>query len=265
MEDWVPAGYLIYAFIFFIGSAIGSFLNVVIYRFPLNLSVVSPASHCPSCKSSVRFFDNIPILSYIQLKGKCRTCKASISIRYPIGEALTAFAALSSVLWLGTTPEAAALFIFFALLFTASLIDFDCQIIPDKITYPALVIGFILCFFRSDITWTEGLTGLLVGTGVLVAVRMVGQRIFRKEAIGLGDVKLLAFIGVFLGWKASLFSILCGSIFGTLYGILMLMKESRSGERGDRMIPFGPFLAGGGLLGAILMKTMWWSYFPFQN
>jgi len=265
MADWVPAGYLIHAFIFFIGSAIGSFLNVVIYRIPLDLSVVFPASHCPSCKTPVRSYDNLPILSYIRLKGECRSCKAAISIRYPIVEAMTAFAALGSVLWLAATPDAAALFIFFALLFTASLIDFDYQIIPDKITYPAVAIGFTLSFFRSDITWTEGLAGLLVGAGVLMAVRVIGQRIFKKEVMGLGDVKLLALIGVFLGWEASLFSMFLGSILGTLYGIPMLIQESRTGERGDHMIPFGPFLAGGGLLGAILMKTIWWSCFPFQN
>jgi leader peptidase (prepilin peptidase) / N-methyltransferase len=263
MDTRLIADLVVCAFILFFGSSIGSFLNVVVYRLPNDLSVVFPSSFCPACQTPLRAYDNIPVLGYLLLRGKCRNCREPISFRYPAVEAATAIAALSSVLWLGITVEAGALFIFFALLLPASLIDFDYQILPNKITYPGIVVGFGLSFVRPDITWIDSGIGILVGAGVLMAIRILGQAIFKKEAMGLGDVKLLALLGAFLGWEASLLSIFFGSILGTLYSIPILIKEGRGGERGGHMIPFGPFLAGGGLISAVMMKTIWWYYLPF--
>lgn len=254
---------VIHGFILFIGSSIGSFLNVCIYRMPLDQSIAFPASYCPLCQTPIRAFDNIPVLGYFLLRGRCRSCRMPISIRYPIVEAVTGLAALSAVLWLGLTVEAAALFVLFALLLPASLIDFEYQIIPNKITYPGIPLGIGLSVFRPDITWSESLVGVLVAAGVLFGIRLLGQIIFRKEAMGLGDVKLIALIGAFVGWKAALMSIFFASILGTLYSIPILIQEARSGEPGEHMIPFGPFLAGGGLVAAVLLRTWLWDFIPF--
>jgi leader peptidase (prepilin peptidase)/N-methyltransferase len=263
MAAWTAFDAVIHGFILFVGGSIGSFLNVCIYRMPLDQSIVFPASYCPSCQTPIRAFDNIPVLGYLLLRGRCRSCRTRISIRYPIVEAVTGLAALGSVLWLGLTVEAVSLFVLFALLLPSSLIDFEHQIIPNKITYPGIPLGIGLSIFRSDITWTESLTGVLIAAGVLFGIRLVGQIIFRKEAMGLGDVKLIALIGAFVGWKAAVMSVFFASVLGTLYSIPILIQEARSGQRGEHMIPFGPFLAGGGLVAAVLMRTWLWDFIPF--
>lgn len=255
----------VYVFAFILGSAIGSFLNVCIYRMPREESIVSPASRCPSCHTPIRPADNIPIIGYLRLHGRCRSCRAPISIRYPLVEAVTGLAAIASIMMLGPNVEGIAYFLLFILLFTASMIDIEHQIIPNLITYPGIVLAFCLSFIRSDMSWLDSLIGVGVGGGALLTLRQIGQWVFKKESMGLGDIKLIVMIGAFLGWRAALGAIFLGSILGTLYGIPILIQESRTGERGTHVIPFGPFLSGGGLLAAVLLKMPWllsWFYFP---
>jgi leader peptidase (prepilin peptidase)/N-methyltransferase len=253
---------IILGFILFTGSAVGSFLNVCIYRMPLEQSILWPSSFCPACRAPIRPSDNLPVVGYLRLRGKCRMCRTPISVRYPVVEAVTGLAALGSALWLGYTVEAAACFILFALLLPASLIDFEHQIIPNAITYPGMGIGIVLSFFRPSFGWQESLAGVGIGAGVLLAIRLLGTLLFRREAMGLGDVKLTALIGAFAGWQASVLSIFIGSIIGTLYSIPLLIQEARTGRKGDHLIPFGPFLAAGGLVAAVLRRTSWWPLWP---
>jgi leader peptidase (prepilin peptidase) / N-methyltransferase len=255
--------YLIFGFVLFIGSAIGSFLNVCIHRMPLDQSIVQPSSYCPICLTAIRPTDNLPVIGWLLLAGKCRACRASISIRYPLVELVTGLAALGSVWWLGYTVEALALFLLFALLLPATLIDFDLQIIPNSISYPGIIIGLALSFFRVEFGWQASLMGAGISAVVLLIIRQLGTLAFRKEAMGLGDIKLIALIGAFVGWQAALISIFLGSILGTFYNIPAMIHNAFSGKSMSDMkpIPFGPFLAGGGLLSAILEKTAWWTVF----
>jgi leader peptidase (prepilin peptidase)/N-methyltransferase len=255
--------YILMGFIFFTGSAVGSFLNVVVYRIPLEQSILWPASFCPSCRVPVRPFDNVPIFGYLRLGGRCRFCRKPISFQYPLVEAVTGSVALASALWLGYSVEAAALFVFFALLLSIALIDARHYIIPDMISYPGMVIGLAFSLVRTDPDWKASVLGLLIGAGTLLGIRLLGSLLFRKEAMGLGDVKLLGLMGAFIGWQASILSIFSGSLLGTLYSIPILIAEFRSGRRGDHYVPFGPFLAGGGLLAAVLKKTSLWVFWPF--
>lgn len=254
--------YLILGFVFFFGSAIGSFLNVCIYRLPLDLSIAWPASYCPQCRTPIKSVDNFPILGYLRLGGKCRSCKIPISKRYPIVEAITGLAAIGSVLWQGYTVEAGVYFVLFAILLPATLIDFEYQIIPNELTYTGAGIGLVFSFFRSDFGWQESLTGIAVGAGSLLALRTLGTLMFKKEAMGLGDVKLMAVIGAFAGWKATILSVFLGSIVGTFYSIPILIQEARRHQKGTHVIPFGPFLALGGLLAAIFGETIWLLLWP---
>ena len=253
----ISIDYLVFGFILFTGSAIGSFLNVCIHRMPLEQSIIHPPSYCPSCQTSIRPADNLPVIGWLLLAGKCRACKANISIRYPLVELITGLAALGSVWWLGYTVEALALFILFALLLPATLIDFDLQIIPNTISYPGIIIGLALSFVREDFGWQAGLPGAGISAVALLVIRQLGTWAFGKEAMGLGDIKLIALIGAFVGWQAALISIFLGSILGMLYNIPAMIHNAFSGKTISEMkpIPFGPFLAGGGLLAAILKKT----------
>ncbi|MBM3265236.1 MAG: prepilin peptidase, partial [candidate division Zixibacteria bacterium] len=150
----------------------------------------------------------------------------------------------------------------FALLLSATLIDFEHKIIPNKITYPGTVLGVGLSLFRSDFIWLDSLTGIPVGAGLLLVVRFLGSLLFRKEAMGLGDVKLMAVIGAFAGWQAAILSIFLGSIVGTLYSIPLLIKEARTGRRTTHVISFGPFLAIGGLIAALAQDRIWTFLWP---
>ncbi|MBI4553392.1 MAG: prepilin peptidase [Candidatus Latescibacteria bacterium] len=246
--------------VLFVGSAIGSFLNVCIHRIPLDQSIVWPSSYCPSCQAPIRASDNIPILSYLRLRGRCRACQASISIRYPIVEGLTGLAAVGCYLWLGLTVEAVSLFLLFLLLLPATVIDLDHRIIPNELTYAGLIVGVGLSVVRPGLAWTQSLAGALTGGMILLGIRQLGQVAFKQESMGLGDVKLMVMIGAFVGWKAAIISIFLACLLGTLFSIPILVREARGGQRGTHQIPFGPFLSGGGLLAAVLLKTPWFPW-----
>ena len=233
---------LIFSFIF--GIILGSFLNVCIHRLPLHQSIVFPASHCCSCKKPIAFYDNIPLLSFIMLRGACRHCKAPISYQYPIVELLTGLLSLACMFTWGVGLPYAVSLAFCAALIVVSFIDLEHQIIPDSISLPGILCGLILSFFTPSLTFLDSLLGAALGGGSLLIIAGGYYLITRQEGMGLGDVKLLAMMGAFLGWQSILFIIMVGSFSGALVGIAVMIKKKK-----DRRyaIPFGPFLS----LGAV--------------
>lgn len=230
---------------FFLGAIIGSFLNVCIVRLPEGRSVVSPPSHCPVCQSSIRFYDNVPVLSYLVLGGKCRGCGEKISPRYPLVEFLTACLSALLMYRFGPSVSYIAYIVFAASLVVITFIDIDHRIIPDKISLPAIPIGFALSFFLPEITWLQSIIGILVGGGSLLLVAVVYEAITGTEGMGGGDIKLLAMIGAFVGWEGVLFTIMASSLIGTVIGGGYMIL---SGQGRKASVPFGPFLSLGGLV-----------------
>ena len=236
---------MVNGFIFFIGMCIGSFLNVCIYRIPAGKSIVRPASACPNCGAVIRWYDNIPLLSYLILRGRCRGCDTHISIRYPIIEVLCGLFAMTCGLQYGYGLPALVYFILIAALLVITFIDIDHRIIPDIISLPGIPLGFICSFLLPQLKWSDSLIGILAGGGSLLAVAWGYQLITGKDGMGGGDVKLLAMIGAFLGWKGVLFTIMASSLIGTVIGVVLMM---RSGKDMKMAVPFGPFLATGAII-----------------
>jgi len=231
-----------------LGLCVGSFLNVCIARLPEEQSIVSPPSHCPRCDTRIHWYDNIPLLSYIMLRGRCRSCAEPISIRYPIVEAMTAGLALL-IVRSGFTPLET--FLYFAIgcaMIVISFIDIDHYIIPDAITLPSILVAPPAALIVGHISVRDSVLGIIVGGGLLWVVAVLYQKIRKQEGMGLGDVKLLAMIGGLLGWQAVLFTLLVGSLVGSVIGLIVIVV--RRGGFGME-IPFGPFLAFGAMLYAL--------------
>ncbi|MEM9290202.1 MAG: prepilin peptidase [Acidobacteriota bacterium] len=235
--------------VFALGLTVGSFLNVVIYRVPLGLSVVSPRSSCPSCGSLIRAWDNVPVLSYLWLRGRCRDCDISISWRYPAVETVTAILFLGS--WWLFGPALPWLLVagFCSLLVALALIDWDHLILPDRLTIPGTVLGILLHpVMPWGGSWLDGLIGAIVGAGVPLLLYGVWYLLRRVEGLGLGDVKMLALVGAFLGWEGALVTLLVGSVVATLRA-LWGMVWGRFGF--SHRLAFGPFLSIGALAALI--------------
>lgn len=228
----------VFALIF--GAAVGSFLNVCIFRLPVNASIVKPLSQCPHCHHPIRFYDNIPLVSFIVLRGKCRDCGKKISWRYPLVELLTALLSLFLFLKFGLTLIFFVFFIFTAVLIVITFIDLDQQIIPDILTLPGIPVFFLLAIFVVKIPWLEALIGLLIGGGVLFAIAFIYELITKREGMGGGDIKLLAMIGGFLGWKSLIFILLVSSFTGAVVGITAMIIKKKDMKYA---VPFGPFLS----------------------
>jgi leader peptidase (prepilin peptidase)/N-methyltransferase len=226
------------------GLCVGSFLNVCIYRIPLSKSIAFPGSSCTNCSSSIRFYDNIPVLSFIWLKGKCRKCGYLISLRYPMVEITTSLIFLSLFLNFGFSFELIIYFIFFSFLIIIIFIDIDHQIIPNIITLPGIIFFLCTSFFTSSITFIQSLSGIIAGGGILYIVALTYYLFTKKEGMGGGDIKLLAMIGAFVGWKGVVFTIFIASFSGTIAGILIILIKGQSFK--DK-IPFGPFLSIGAM------------------
>ncbi len=229
-----------------LGTAVGSFLNVCIHRLPLGLSLAWPGSHCPSCRAPVKPYDNIPIVSYLWLRGRCRSCKAPISIKYPIVELITGAMFLGAFL-LFDSPVLIQRLLFACAMVVLFVVDLEHRILPDVITLPGIVIGFLFSFFMPP-GWVDSLIGIIVGGGSLWLLGEIYFRVRHEEGMGFGDVKMLAMIGAFLGWKLMLLTLVLSSFIGSIVGVAMIVLH-----RGDMKyaLPFGTFLA----LGAIAAST----------
>ncbi|HAR98894.1 MAG TPA: prepilin peptidase [Syntrophus sp. (in: bacteria)] len=226
--------------VFVFGAAVGSFLNVCIYRLPAEQSIVRPGSRCPHCLTPIRWYDNLPLLSFLILRGRCRACAAAISWRYPAVEGLTALLALLLFWKYGPGAAFFAAFAFTAALIAVTFIDIDHQIIPDVISLPGIPIGFLLAVFAMRLPWLEALLGLLLGGGVLYAIAVAYELATKREGMGGGDIKLLAMIGAFLGWKSLIFILLVSSLTGAAVGIALMVAK---GADTKYAVPFGPFLS----------------------
>lgn len=222
------------------GAAIGSFLNVCISRLPEGLSIVSPPSRCPGCHHPIRFYDNIPLISYLILRGRCRDCGESISWKYPTVEFITAIMALLLFWKYGFMLKYLASFTFVCALIVITFIDLDHQIIPDSITLPGIPIFLLSGIFVMDLTWLDAVLGLVIGGGCLYAIAVGYELLTKREGMGGGDIKLLAMLGAFLGWQSLLFILLVSSFIGAVVGITVMMAKGRDMKYA---VPFGPFLS----------------------
>ncbi|NOS35306.1 MAG: prepilin peptidase [Deltaproteobacteria bacterium] len=236
---------LIHIFVFAFGATIGSFLNVCIYRLPLKKSIVSPPSACPVCGRRLPFYDNIPIFSYMLLRGRCRGCGASFSIRYLAIEVVTALMAVAIYASFGHTLESLVYFVFVSALIVITFIDLEYQIIPDVISLPGIGVGFLVSLFLVVPGVVNSLIGILLGGGLLFLVASSYYLLTGREGMGGGDIKLLAMVGAFLGWKGVIVTIFAGSLVGAVLGTLLMAVKGRDSKYA---IPFGPFLA----LGAVI-------------
>ncbi|MFQ3670194.1 MAG: prepilin peptidase [Verrucomicrobiia bacterium] len=247
IPEWFP-----WLAAFLIGACIGSFLNVCIYRWPLGRSVIRPNSHCHACGAPIPARHNLPILSWFLLRGRAACCGVPLDARYPLVEAITAL--LFTILWILWPPQLAAPYCLgVAGLIIATFVDLDHYIIPDEVSLGGVLVGLILSTLIPDLhqatSWWGGLKasllGVAVGGGALWAIAFLGSIIFRKEAMGMGDIKLLAAMGAFLGWTAVPFIIGVASMLGAVIGACLLLRKNKLwGVR----LPFGPFLAAAALL-----------------
>ena len=266
LKDLAP---ILAFFSFWLGACIASFLNVVIWRAPRGESIVSPPSHCPKCNSPIKWYQNIPILSWLALRGKCANCKAPISPRYIFVEALGGclFLAAFLWLWLPTAPlwfavtHIVVVWIWIALMIAGSFIDFDHQLLPDFTTVGGMVLGVAESLVATSFNFVYGdgmqastwlrltpifwsLGGLVFGFGLLWLVRWLGSKAFKREAMGRGDVFLMGAVGAIFGPVAVLVTLILSSVFGSIIGIvLILLSKTKLG--GFTPIPYGPYICMG--------------------
>lgn len=247
------------------GALWGSFANVCVHRLPRGLSVVRPASHCPSCQAAIAWYDNLPMLSFLLLRGRCRVCRVAISWQYPLVEllatVLTALAFGRLVLHgSGELPLQLARFVVYGhfqlVLLTLAAIDVEHMLLPDRVTMPGIAVFFLLGRLLGDVTLVESLVGMTAGYGVIWLIAELYYRLTGREGLGLGDGKLLALIGVLLGWQALPWSLLTGSVLGSLLAVPWLLVRQRRGATETMRhvaIPFGPFLAIGAVVYLLLL------------
>lgn len=263
---------LVSFFVFVIGACIGSFLNVCIYRLPRDLSLIKPRSFCPHCSKSIRWYDNIPLVSFLCLTGRCRFCKNKISFRYIFVEAFTAL--LSLLVWHNAQSQSLELAeILLRLLLTyalivVSMVDLDLYIIPDEISYSYFFLAVALSILLPAHLGVTGrfhalflsLLGALIGGGGLWLVGWIAKIFMKKEAMGLGDVKLMMMVGAWMGWKATIASVMIASLIGSLVGLGFVIKKRLQIES---RIPFGPFLSLGAFIYMMWGSEIWRWYAHF--
>jgi leader peptidase (prepilin peptidase) / N-methyltransferase len=228
-----------------VGLAVGSFLNVVILRLPRGESIVSPPSRCPSCETPLRWYHNVPLVSWIALRGRCASCGASIGWQYPLVEAATAAIWAGNVAAYGMGPEAVRAIVFLTLLLAIAVTDARFYIIPDELSLGGAVLGIAFALLAGRPTLQEAAIGAVAGGGVLWLIAILGTWAFKKEAMGGGDIKLMTMIGAFLGWKGALLTVFLGALAGTLVFVPIAWKS-------DRLVPFGLFLSMGAALALYL-------------
>ena len=250
--------FVIFGVVFCFGAIVGSFLNVCIYRIPARQSIVAPSSRCPKCETPIRWYQNIPVLSWLVLGGKCAKCKSSISIRYPLIEVLNGLLYVTAVYYYSLSWVACVYMVFLSLLVIVVFIDIDHQLIPNVITFPGIPLGFAASFLIPWLPWQDSGLGILLGAGLLGAVAF-GYKLFTgKEGMGMGDLKLLAMIGAFLGWKSILPVVFIASLAGTFIGVPLMIAK---GSDGKLALPFGPFLS----LAAVVYLFWWFDIFSWYQ
>jgi leader peptidase (prepilin peptidase)/N-methyltransferase len=251
--------------VFLVGLVIGSFLNVCIYRIPREESIVHPRSHCPNCNQLIAWYDNIPVLSYFILRGRCRHCAIPISPRYALVEMLTAVLFLSVWNACGWDPRTPVYLVMVGGLILGTFVDLEHYIIPDRVSLGGMVAGL---FFSALVPALHGketmppallasVIGLIAGSGSLYLVAELGRRMLKKDAMGLGDVKLLGGIGAFLGWQGVVFTILISSLLGSVIGVTLIVSGKREWQS---RLPYGPFLAIGAV-GWVLGGHQLWAWY----
>jgi leader peptidase (prepilin peptidase)/N-methyltransferase len=236
---------LVWTATFVLGSVVGSFLNVCIYRLPREQSIVTPGSHCPGCRRPITWYDNVPLLSYALLRARCRHCRAPIHWRYPVVEGLTGATAVAVVARFGAGVTGLLYFAFVCGLIVSSFIDLEFQIIPDEISLGGLAVGLVASALWPALHGTDSrllgfgraLLGMLVGGGLLYLTGLMGDLIFRKESMGGGDIKLLAMAGSILGWQMVAVTFFIAPMIALLPGMLVLAFKR------SHVIPYGPFLS----------------------
>lgn len=245
----VVSDFVLISLVVILGLTIGSFLNVVICRVPRGESIVHPGSHCPGCGHVLAAWENVPVLSWVLLRGHCRGCGNAISPRYPIVEILCGLLAWALYLRFGPTLEFVGFALFSYLLVALTYIDLDHQLLPDRLTLPGLGIGLIaapLIHAHEPLeAFGDALLGALVGGGILYLVAWSYEKAAGREGMGGGDIKFLAMIGAFLGWQGVLLTLFLGSIVGSVIGVAVMVARR---EDSKLALPFGPFLAIGALI-----------------
>jgi leader peptidase (prepilin peptidase)/N-methyltransferase len=241
-----------------LGAFLGSFLNVCIHRLPRRESVVWPGSRCPACGAGIRPRDNIPLLSYVLLGGRCRACRTRISLRYPLIEATNASGYVVILWWFGLGWPSAVYALWFSALLVIAVIDLSHQIIPNVITLPAVAIGFLAAATVLPVGGADSLLGILLGYGLPWALAALYRAVRGREGLGLGDAKLLAMVGAVLGWKPVLLTILVGALVGSVVGLTLIGFRLLPP---DEYLPFGPFLALGALVALFFQDDLLAWYF----
>jgi len=223
------------------GLAVGSFLNVVIYRLPRKMKFIMERSICPNCANRLKWYHNIPLLSFLFLRGKCAFCQARISLRYPLVELLCGLFFVYLYWQYGASFTMASYAVLAVMLLVIFFIDLDHQIIPDVVSLPGIGIGLAFSLLPEGIGILPALIGMLVGGGSLYAIALLGDWLFKKESMGGGDIKMAAMLGAFLGWQKVLFVFMASAVIGLVVSVVVMFFSARVRE--TRMIPFGPFLA----------------------
>ena len=251
---------------FILGLAIGSFLNVCAYRIPKGESIIFPPSHCTECNHQIRAVDNIPVLSFILLGGRCRNCGSKISLRYPLVELITGVLWAASYFHFGLQLELAYALFFVTILVTVSAIDLETRLIPDRLLLPAILISlFYLALYLmkldtipivNDLNKLWSIAGFFAGGGLLFLIALVAQPIFKKDVMGGGDIKLAAFTGLYLGEYVFL-ALFIGAFLGALTGVILIAANKKGMQD---VIPFGPFIAMGSILTVFYGPQLWGSY-----
>ena len=229
------------------GLIVGSFLNVCIYRLPRKQSIVWPASRCTSCGRELAWFENVPVFGWLALGGRCRTCRAPVSAMYPIVETVTGVLFGATMYWYGATPLGLVRTAFGCAMIVLFVIDLQHRILPNAITVPGAVIGLVISVFLPP-GWVSSLIGVLIGGGLLFAIGETYYRVRGVDGLGMGDVKMLAMIGAFLGWQLALVTLMLASFGGAVLGI-GLLATGRGGMQAA--LPFGTFLAVGAAIAAV--------------
>jgi leader peptidase (prepilin peptidase) / N-methyltransferase len=236
------------------GLLVGSFLNVCIHRIPLGRSIVFPGSHCPRCGAPIRAWENVPVVSWLFLRAKCRTCRGPISARYPAIELANGFLWMAAARWAISPADFAAAAIFSSACLTLVFIDFDHQILPDVITLPLGAAGLVLSFLSPRISWRGSLAGIVVGAGSLWLVAFLYEKATGREGMGLGDVKMLGAIGAFTGPRGVLATILFASLAGSVIGIALIAIKGGSWKT---RLPFGVFLGVAAIVSFYAAGPLW--------